>query len=579
MCEKRYTLLLLPPWRSWELSQHPIKWSSVLNDPPALRLLRSVLGLLRSGQSAFRSVLRLLRSGQSVPRPASAAQARQLSRVSPPPSSPPEAGLPSLSTILQSSIPTLQHVPKGARDRWVRVLAERLSSVTEDPGGGSRWSRLFMLTKCVLASPPAGHRLRWREILGLVKSRIQRWVGGDLVTLWSEAVEGAQSLSKRSRSAPQRSINIRRAKMATQEGQYSKAIRALTSDGLATPSATVLQEMLTKHPQSASASLPPGPVPPSISVSESTVRKGVRSFPNGSAPGPSGLRPSHLREAVGCPSPDQSNQLLAALTRFVNCLASGRTPTTITPHLCGATLLASKKPKGGHRPIAVREVLRRLVSKCLATSAHRQALALLSPLQMGVGVRGGCEAIVHATNWLMSSLPDKDRWTLLLDFTNAFNSINRQTMFGEFRRHLPGLSAWMESCYSGQPLLLLGKDIIHSCCGVQQGDPLGPLGFALTLHPIIKRIRAEVPSLALNAWYLDDGTLVGSTQDLSAALHIVESAGPSIGLHLNRGKSLVFIPSSLSTLPSDVPVTRNGFCLLGCPIAPLPSVRKCSRRE
>ena len=121
----------------------------------------------------------------------------------------------------------------------------------------------------------AGRRLRWREILGLVKSRIQRWVGGDLVTLWSEAVEGAQSLSKRSRSAPQRSINIRRAKMATQDGQYSKAIRALTSDGLATPSATVLQEMLTKHPQSASASLPPGPVPPSVSVSESTVRKGV----------------------------------------------------------------------------------------------------------------------------------------------------------------------------------------------------------------------------------------------------------------------------------------------------------------
>ena len=183
-----------------------------------------------------------------------------------------------------------------------------------------------------------------------------------------------------------------------------------------------------------------------------------------------------------------------------------------------------------------------------------------------------CEAIVHATNRLMSSLPDNDRWTLLLDFTNAFNSISRQTMFGEFRRHLPGLSAWMESCYSGQPLLLLGKDIIHSCCGVQQGDPLGPLGFALTLHPIIKRIRAEVPSLALNAWYLDNGTLVGSTQDLSAALHIVESAGPSIGLHLNRGKSLLFIPnvcdSSLSTLPSEVPVTRNGFCLLGCPIGP-----------
>ena len=78
-------------------------------------------------------------------------------------------------------------------------------------------------------------------------------------------------------------------------------------------------------------------------------------------------------------------------------------------------------------------------------------------------------------------------------------------MFIEFRRCIPTLSAWMESCYSCQPLLLLGNKSIHSCCGVQQGDPLGPLGFALTLHSIIERIKAEVPGLALNAWYLDDG--------------------------------------------------------------------------
>ena len=118
---------------------------------------------------------------------------------------------------------------------------------------------------------------------------------------------------------------------------------------------------------------------------------------------------------------------------------------------------------------------------------------------MGVRVKGVCEAIVHAINHLMSSLSDNDRWSLQLDFTNAFNSISHQAMLVEFRRPLPGLSAWMEFCYSGQPYLLLGKDIIHSCCGVQQGDPLGPLEFTLTLHSIIKRIKAEVPNLALNA--------------------------------------------------------------------------------
>ena len=97
----------------------------------------------------------------------------------------------------------------------------------------------------------------------------------------------------------------------------------------------------------------------------------------------------------------------------------------------------------------------------------------------------------------------------------------------ECRRRLPGLSAWIESCYSCHPLLHLGKDVIHSCCGVQQGDPLDPLGFSLTLHPIVERIKAEVPSLALNAWYLDDGTPVGPLEGLSAALDIIERASTS----------------------------------------------------
>ena len=428
-----------------------------------------------------------------------------------------------------------------------------------------------MLAKCVLASPAAGHLLSWLEILKLVKSRIQRWLAGDLVALWSEAVDEGQSLSRRmqlSSSSSQLNRNIRRAKRAVQDGQYSNAIKSLTSDGLSTASDEVLQEMLTKHPQTAPPSLP---VILPVSVTESVVRKAVKSFPNGSAPGLSGLRPSHLREAIGCPSPDKANRMLASL--FVNLLAAGQVPSFIIPHLCGATLLACKKKKGGHRPIAVGEVLRRLVSKCLTSLVRVPAFSVLARLQLGVSVRGGCEAIVHATSHLLSSLPDEQHWTLMLDFTNAFNNISREAMFVEFRSCLPGPSAWMESCYSCQPFLHLGKDTIHSCCGVQQGDPLGPLGFALTLHPIVERIKAEVRyTLALNAWYLDDGTLIGSPKDLSAALQIVETDGPSVGLHLNRGKSLLFSPKasdiSKSPVPPEVPVTHAGFYLLGCPIGP-----------
>ena len=107
---------------------------------------------------------------------------------------------------------------------------------------------------------------------------------------------------------------------------------------------------------------------------------------------------------------------------------------------------------------------------------------------------------------------------------------------------------------------------------MQQCDPLGTLGFVTTLHPIVEHIREEVPSLALNAWYLDDGTLAGRPEDLAAALDIVGHDGPPLSLYLNRYKSLLYIPghcnASQSSLPGDIPVTREVFCILGYPAGP-----------
>ncbi len=215
--------------------------------------------------------------------------------------------LPPLATVLQTSIPTLKHVPKGARDRWARVLKDCISTTPDNP---SHWTTLFLLAKCVLVS---------RDILKLVNSRITRWLDGDQKTLWQEAISSAKALTKRSASLPPNGTNttgqernVRRAKSMAQDFLYSKSIQALTSTGLANPSDTILDEMKSKHPQGPPASAPPDPPPPSATISESTVLKCSKSFPKGSAPGPSGLRPSHLREAVCCPSPDRANQLLSA---------------------------------------------------------------------------------------------------------------------------------------------------------------------------------------------------------------------------------------------------------------------------
>ena len=82
--------------------------------------------------------------------------------------------------------------------------------------------------------------------------------------------------------------------------------------------------------------------------------------------------------------------------------------------------------------------------------------------------------------------------------------------------------------------------------GVQQGDPLGPLCFALTLHPLIEQIQSSVPDLRLNAWYLDDGCLCGPPASLFSALEIIGTAGPPRGLHLNKNKCLFSVLNEAS---------------------------------
>ena len=431
-----------------------------------------------------------------------------------------------------------------------------------------------MLPKCVLHCSRQGSSGWSNKVKQLVKHRIKCWKRGDLLDLWSEACSDTVRVRRKGVRAGEDSFlragNASRARGAVGDGQYRKAVQSLTSNGVAFPSGKAYLEMVAKHPQVALPSRD-HPPPQSIKIQDLLVVKALKSFPAGTSPGPSGLRAAHLKEALSCPSPRVSTQFLSSLTLFISNLAAGQAPASVVPHLCGASLTALTKPSGGLRPIAVGEVLRRLTSKCLSFSLSAEAAQVLSPLQLGVGVRFGCEAIVHSINFVLddSSIPPTRKWVLQVDFSNAFNCVARSCIFKEVRDRFRSISAWIESCYGSRPLLHFGKHILYSCAGVQQGDPLDPLCFALALHPIIEQIDVEVPELLVNVWYLDDGTLCGTKQDLLRALKIIEEEGPTRGLLLNRSKSLLFIPPDSepadNCLPSNIPTTCDGFMLLGSP--------------
>ena len=99
--------------------------------------------------------------------------------------------------------------------------------------------------------------------------------------------------------------------------------------------------------------------------------------------------------------------------------------------------------------------------------------------------------------------------------------------------------------------------------GVQQGDPLGPLLFAVVLHKLVMKLDAELGAdLLLNVWFLDDCVLCGPREVIIRALQIFMEDGPSLGLHLNLAKCELFCPQSFHVLTLEgVLVSEQSFHL------------------
>ncbi|GKA75546.1 putative reverse transcriptase domain-containing protein [Tanacetum coccineum] len=123
---------------------------------------------------------------------------------------------------------------------------------------------------------------------------------------------------------------------------------------------------------------------------------------------------------------------------------------------------------------------------------------------------------------------------LTVDFSNAFNLVDRTTLLHEVRTRCPSISLWVDFLYGQSARLYVGDDYIWSTTGVQQGDPLGPLLFALVLHPLVHRIR-DCCQLLFHAWYLDDGTIIGDTKEVKEGLFPRDIGRPTLGVKLFGG--------------------------------------------
>ena len=186
-----------------------------------------------------------------------------------------------------------------------------------------------------------------------------------------------------------------------------------------------------------------------------------------------------------------------------------------------------------------------------------------------------------ARQWMTRNQDATNKVFVKLDFRNAFNTIDRATFLREVRDHFPGMAPWVDFCYSTPSKLLFGATEISSEMGVQQGDPLGPLLFSLTLQPLLRELASHraANKLELVFAYLDDLCLAGNAEEVAEAVNFLRTRAAAIGLQLSTGTpddkdkcEVILVAGANSSVdcrlfPNDFKVIGDqNFVLLGSPI-------------
>ncbi|KAA8494359.1 Retrovirus-related Pol polyprotein from type-1 retrotransposable element R2 [Porphyridium purpureum] len=231
------------------------------------------------------------------------------------------------------------------------------------------------------------------------------------------------------------------------------------------------------------------------------VRKSILAIPHTSGCGPSRWSIGVLQQVIRTPVAGDT-ALGAVALAFKRIASVGLHPQAgaLWSH---ARLIPLKKKDGGVRPIAVGELLRRVLGKLVLAHLGSDAAESLRPDQYGVGRPAGLEGAVLGTRLPRCRVPAQLRCSV---------------------------------------------DIANAACGVQQGDPLGPLLFSLVLHKVLA--DTESPGLS-SFWYLDDGSIVGPLAQLEGFLDAFSSDAAAYGMRVNRTKTQLVLPPG--TQPAVVP--------------------------
>ena len=247
-----------------------------------------------------------------------------------------EAILANLANKLKF-VKVYEHVPKASRDSVAGSLTTMLVNLCEDPCNPDHWIRLACLFPFVLSKPARGGRRL--NPANIIIKKLNIFKNLDLDSLVDSFVADHREGPRDSRRGSWTSAVTEK----IEQGNFRSAVQLLCSaEGLAEDSPSTLLALRTIHPKvPADRRVFPVSEPTCAILTPNQVLKALKSFKNGSSGGLDGLRPQHLKDLVAAPF--QMDNLLSAVTQFMNLLLKGVCPPTMASFFSEAVWLPCLK--------------------------------------------------------------------------------------------------------------------------------------------------------------------------------------------------------------------------------------------
>jgi hypothetical protein len=446
-------------------------------------------------------------------------------------------------------------LPGGSIGReFIDLLAEEIDLLSK---GQTKSEQLIVLTSVILQRDSCVRKAC--DIRRLLKRRILLWRGGNYEELVQEAERCDRQLRKvhKPNNNTEEDHLIRVFTKLMLGGKVREAVRWITARdrggvlhpdsliGSGNTTKTILQVLQDKHPAQQEPhetvlhemNIQNIPLMVEVDITSSHVETAARKIHGGAGPG--GCDSSQWQDFLlrfGAHSERLRDNVAALARRLTNSIIEWE---DIRALMANRLVALDKCP--GVRPIGIGECLRRILGKCLVLATGKDVEEVCNAEQLCTGVQAGIEGAIHAMRDLYDTNVNNGWGMLLVDASNAFNSINRKTALMNARIQWPRCSRFLFNTYKGHSALKVqdATELLYSQEGVTQGDPLSMLMYALAVMPLIQSLK-EVSDVTQN-WYADDAAAVGKLEDLAHWLRSLMLKGPAYGYFPEPAKSYLIV--------------------------------------